>query len=325
MEKKLTIIIPSYNVEKYLDETMMSLLKCNSLLYLDIIIVNDGSTDSTLHVAQKYTLICPNSVRIINKKNGGHGSTINAGIKVAEGKYVIVVDGDDWVEPFQLDKLVDFISDCDSDLIMLGHYENYVAENVEKVFKYDEPPKFTCDLSYFVKMGYYLKMTDVCFNINSLKESGLWIQEKTFYVDEEYCTIPCIAIKKIIFSGLAYYHYRIGDVNQSISISNTIKHVKDKERVFFKIFRDTKFVDEKTANGQYVRLKWIGLVKTILEVYYIYAPNDDTTWQSVKQFWNELKRQCGSLYKKCLKYKMIFFLIRAFRLNKFYISVMSRH
>ena len=95
--KILSIIVPSYNVEKYLEHTLKSFVEETVLEEIEIIIVDDGSLDHTKYIAEKFCKKYSNTFRLISKKNGGHGSTINCGIEAAIGKYFKVVDGDDWV------------------------------------------------------------------------------------------------------------------------------------------------------------------------------------------------------------------------------------
>ena len=87
MEKTLTITVPSYNVENTLKETVCSLLEPTVLNDLEILIVNDGSKDNTSSIAHSLEKQYPQTIRVIDKENGGHGSTINTGIKEAKGKY----------------------------------------------------------------------------------------------------------------------------------------------------------------------------------------------------------------------------------------------
>ena len=75
---------------------------------LDIIVVNDGSTDQTVEITNKYVEKYKQSIRLINKENGGHGSTINTSIKHAKGKYYKILDSDDWVNSENLNRLVAF-------------------------------------------------------------------------------------------------------------------------------------------------------------------------------------------------------------------------
>ena len=91
MNKILTIVIPAYNVENYLDEILPTFLDNELLNDIEIIIVNDGSKDNTAIIASEYEKKYPQTVVLIDKENGGHGSTINSGIKHANGKYLRVI------------------------------------------------------------------------------------------------------------------------------------------------------------------------------------------------------------------------------------------
>ena len=87
MEKILTVVMPSYNAAAYLPETVPTLLASALVDKIEILIVNDGSTDNTLEIANRFAVDYPQVIRVIDKENGGHGSTINAAIEVAMGKY----------------------------------------------------------------------------------------------------------------------------------------------------------------------------------------------------------------------------------------------
>ena len=115
MDKILTISIAAYNVEKFLFETLSS-LKCKNLDKLEVIIVNDGSKDGTVDVANSFIESYPNTFKIINKENGGYGSTINKGIEFATGKYFKQLDGDDKFDTENLDKFIEELEKIDVDI-----------------------------------------------------------------------------------------------------------------------------------------------------------------------------------------------------------------
>lgn len=100
MDKLLTIIVPTYNAAAYLDKGLSSFAIKDEALFarLEVLIVNDGSTDDSAKIAQKYVERYPQVYRIINKENGGHGSGINVGAREAKGKYFKAIDADDWVD-----------------------------------------------------------------------------------------------------------------------------------------------------------------------------------------------------------------------------------
>ena len=118
MSKIFTVTIPAYNVEKYLDEILPTYLDERLLDDIKLLIVNDGSKDSTAEIGRRYEEKYPNTVRLINKENGGHGSTINTGIKEASGKYFKVIDGDDWVDTEELVKFIAYLKNADTDIIL---------------------------------------------------------------------------------------------------------------------------------------------------------------------------------------------------------------
>ena len=123
MKKLLTIVVPSYNVQKYLRQTIESFLDERVLERIEVLIVDDGSQDETAKIAMEYQIKFPNSRRLISKENGGHGSTINRGIQEASGKYFKVVDGDDWVNTEDFVKLVEKLKNCNSDYVVTNYYE----------------------------------------------------------------------------------------------------------------------------------------------------------------------------------------------------------
>jgi len=95
--KVLTVLVPTYNVEKYLRRCLDSLLLPEVLEEIEVLVVNDGSKDGSADIARAYEKKYPQTVVFVDKENGGHGSTINVGIEKAQGTYFKVLDSDDWV------------------------------------------------------------------------------------------------------------------------------------------------------------------------------------------------------------------------------------
>ena len=116
-DKILTITIPSYNVEAYLEDCLESFVNSEVMDDIEVLIVNDGSSDRTEEIARRYESKYPNTYRLINKENGGHGSTINTGAAEAKGKYFKVVDGDDWVDTRSFIHLVKVLKKIDADIV----------------------------------------------------------------------------------------------------------------------------------------------------------------------------------------------------------------
>jgi len=136
MSKLLTITIPTYNVENYLGRCLDSLTYDESILDdLDIIVVNDGSKDNSLKVAKEYEKKY-SCIRVIDKENGGHGSTINVGIKLAKGKYFRVIDSDDWVNIDEFKEYINTLKKLDQDIILTDFSREFIYNSKQVISKY---------------------------------------------------------------------------------------------------------------------------------------------------------------------------------------------
>ncbi len=227
MEKLLTIVVPSYNAEKYLRNCLDSLCVEEVLPRLDILVIDDGSTDSTAGIASEYVARYPASVRVISKENGGHGSGINRGIREARGKYFKVVDSDDWVDPKALTRLVRALETQAADIVWSGFLWAYDrGENDRSQFatKAEIPVPFKGveygkiyrfdDLADHL----YIKMHNLTIRTKILQEHAITVDEHCFYVDTEYIIYPIPCVETISFIRDFVYHYRIGSEGQSVGI-----------------------------------------------------------------------------------------------------------
>ena len=100
---KISVLIPVYNVERYLSDCLNSILR-QSLKDIEIICINDGSTDKSSEILYQYANR-DNRIRIIDKENGGYGSAMNCGLKAAQGEYIGVVESDDFISPLMFERL----------------------------------------------------------------------------------------------------------------------------------------------------------------------------------------------------------------------------
>jgi len=135
--KLLTITVPSYNCEKTLKLTLESLCCREIIEYLDIILVNDGSTDKTASIAQDFKMSYPESISVISKENGGHGSAVNTGINNAKGVYFRVVDGDDSLEKQGFLALIEKLKTTTADLVASNYKMVFVDTGIEKEKRFD--------------------------------------------------------------------------------------------------------------------------------------------------------------------------------------------
>ncbi len=117
MQKILSIVVPVYNVERYISKCLDSCIVDEHLRNrLEVIIVNDGTPDRSAEMSREYVKRYPDCFRQIDKENGGHGSAWNVGLKEATGKYIRFLDSDDWLS--NLDRLITDLDNCDSDVVL---------------------------------------------------------------------------------------------------------------------------------------------------------------------------------------------------------------
>lgn len=299
--KILSIVIPTYNVEKYLDRCILSLVYDRDILdLLDIIIVNDGSKDRSVEVAKKYEKLFPESITVIDKKNGGHGSTINAGLKAATGKYFRVIDSDDWVNIDDFTPFVKSLQKLDSDLVITNYSRELVYDGTRVLAKYKnlednmEYDLNTMDLSIFGDD--YLYMATSTVKTEKLRKAGLVLDENTFYVDMEYNILPINELSTFTFLDLDIYRYWIGRPQQSIDIRNTFKNRAHHEKVLRRLvefYSKTKLNKNKRA---YIRKI---IVLMLNSHYFIYCgqkvPRETVIEISTFDKW--LKSTSPELYK----------------------------
>ena len=242
----LSIIVPAYNVEDYLEHTVYSILDQDNASKIEIIIVNDGSKDNTINIArhleEKYSNGKESLIKIIDKENGGHGSTINAGIKIAQGKYIKIVDGDDTVDSEALEKLINILEHEDSDVILNNYIEDYAKDNVINIQKiYDNLISGIqyCfdDLCYdnygFKQWGPILSCSS--YKTEMLKNSNFKISEKMFYVDMELNIIVAILCNTVTYYDLNLYRYFLGRIGQSVNKESYKRNYKHHENVCIKM------------------------------------------------------------------------------------------
>lgn len=241
MTKLLTVSIAAYNAEDTIKECLNSFLTCKHLMDLEILVINDGSSDSTADIVSAYMKQYPQSIRLINKENGGHGSTLNKSLELATGKFYKAVDGDDWVDAVELDKLCDCLEMTDADLV-IDDYRRVYPDHAEiisaregyelnRVYKFDE---LFPDRNY----GKHLfVLSNSTMRTDRLRYVDMKIQEHCFYADTELYFYIGLAVRSVQFLDACVYQYRLGREGQSVSAEGTYKHIEDFMKIEFNLMK----------------------------------------------------------------------------------------
>ncbi|MBQ7680266.1 MAG: glycosyltransferase family 2 protein [Butyrivibrio sp.] len=235
--KLLTVTVPCYNSENYMEKCIDSLLVGGT--DVEIIIVDDGSTDRTAEIADRYQAEHPEIIRVIHKANGGHGSAVNAGIDAATGLYFKVVDSDDWVREVAFRKILTTLEELAGgetrvDLLISNFVYNKVGEKRHKVMHYRRmfPVEeiFTWKEVGHLPKTRYLLMHSCIYRTRLLRDCGLRLPEHTFYVDNLYVFNPLPFVRNMYYLDVNFYYYYIGrhdqSVNQEVMISRLDQQVR---------------------------------------------------------------------------------------------------
>lgn len=273
MEKILSVIIPSYNIEQYINQCLDSFVIPSVMEDIEVLVVNDGSKDSTPILAKKYEEQYPNTFKVIDKANGGHGSTVNKGIEVATGKYFKVVDGDDWVLQDGFVNLVNYLKRVDDDIV----FHNYLwvnASSGQTNHEFDEPFK-----GVIYKHSYsfdeiadvlYLKMHGITYKTTLLKKHNIHLDEHRFYVDTEYILMPIPYVQSISFLSDDIYMYRLGIDGQSMNIMSMQKNISHHLGVLDTLLKYYDVLAKDNISGAKIRYMERGIGRILASQFKIY-------------------------------------------------------
>ena len=225
MNELVSIIVPIYNVEKYLVECIKSLIK-QTYRNLEIILINDGSIDDSVKICEQY-IEQDNRIILINKKNGGSASAKNEGLKVVKGDYITFVDSDDFIELDMIEYMVNTIKKYNSDIVQCNFTNLY--KNTEK-FKQDTIVEQKITSKDFLEL--FLTKWDSSLFWNKLFKRE--VIENIFFkegrcIDDEFFTYKCVInSKNIVTSNKIVYNYRMRKSGVMKSESSQKQILKDR-------------------------------------------------------------------------------------------------
>lgn len=303
MEKILSVIIPAYNIATTIDKLLETLISDSELLdKLEIMIINDGSKDDTLYKAKEYESKYNNSIIVINKDNGGHGSTVNQGIVKATAKYFKVIDGDDWIDTCNLKKCTEYLATTDVDMVLSPYYEYYTNLNKKKYIRLDTKKKLENVKSY--------RFNDVCMELPSLcmhsiifrtailKDNKICIDEKISYDDNEYVGYPLPYINTVAIFDYPLYYYMLGTEGQSMNRNNQWKKRKDFLIVTSHLIELYVNLDDSLQVKKYLK-KFVADVTTqAYRVYLLCGSISPDVKRELKKFDQEIKKLSIEIYKE---------------------------
>lgn len=299
-EEKVSVIIPIYNVEKYLRKCIDS-IQLQTYSYLEIILVNDGSTDHSIEICKEYA---SNDKRIviIDKPNGGLSSARNAGLEVATGQYCYFLDSDDYVEPILIEVSVNLMRTLDAQLVafsfskvledktLLFTFHNRKASYVIKNEK--ERFDFYAKVLYLYEIGF--EVWNKMYRLDIIKKFNLRFENNEEVFAEDICfnSYYCMHVNKIVTTDKVLHNYL--ERSESIMSQNLFKN---KISNFLDLLGRVRKYIKKTANDVYFEEHFYLLFCALMHNQYTkYKP-----WCLPEVIRKEQSGAFGEFYKHYIK------------------------
>ena len=302
--KLLSIAIPCYNSQDYMEKCIESLLVGGE--EVEILVVDDGSSDRTAEIADAYAAKYPTIIKAIHQENGGHGEAVNAGIRNATGLYFKVVDSDDWVDEEALLKVLDtikgFVKDeSEVDMVIANYVYEKVGMTHKKIIRYDnvlpENQIFKWeDIGHF-RLDQYILMHSVIYRTEMLKLCQLELPKHTFYVDNIYVYYPLPHVRTLYYMNVDLYRYFIGREDQSVNEKVMISRIDQQLFVTKKMISmyELRLIGSKKLRKYMVN--YLAIMMTVSSILCIRSKKKENL-EKKKELWAYLKKKDYRTYMK---------------------------
>ena len=311
---QLTVAVPAYNVESYLARGLESYLDPRFVGKLEVVVVDDGSTDGTRALAEEFAARSHGVIRVISKKNGGHGSAVNAGLAEARGRYFRVVDGDDWVNADGMAELLERLADLDCDLVVDKKREIDMTSGEERPFPLAKGVVTgrALDFSSVLTNGdtvFQIMIHTLTARTDYLRGIGIHLLEHTFYEDYEYVVKASVPASTICYLDIEVYQYLVGNAAQSVSHANYVRRWDDHTRVVDEMVRylaAAEAGDVRSADGgslsadalAYLRHKVELIVDTHYNIALLFDDDRRCGRERARAFRAELRARDEGLWRR---------------------------
>ncbi|WP_407307021.1 glycosyltransferase family 2 protein [Desulfosporosinus sp. SB140] len=297
--KLLSIVVPSYNSQDYLHHCLDTVVQGGQ--EVEVIVVDDGSTDSTAKIAREYCERFPGIVRLEQKENGGHGSAVNRGLEVATGIYFKVVDSDDWLDTSDYMSVLSLLRSIGAvDLLITNYVYEYSYNGKHKVMRYSnifpQGKVISWDSMRRFRLDQLMLMHSMFYRTELLRQCGIRLPEHTFYVDNLFAYLPLPYVKSLVYLDCSPYHYLIGRAGQSVNTQVMIKQIDQQLKVTrMMIEAYDLFKDIKCENLKRYMLFYLSMMVAIT-VTHIYIAEDKGLSCKADELWDFIRQKDEKLY-----------------------------
>lgn len=240
---KVSIIVPAYNAEKYIVDCLISLIK-QTLREIEIIVIDDGSTDSTYFIACAFAAK-DKRIKIIQQSNQKQGAARNRGIEIAQGEYIGFVDSDDYIDLDYYEKLYNTAKSCDCDIVTTNLLKHKKKNNKYNVFYKKQETTSSLDAKFKLcedKSRRFFFVMNRLFKTSVIKENNILFPEGSFSEDVMFSTKAIFYANKIVSCPETEYHYIEHATSTINSKTNKQKKIDDRIQAYIELH---KFAKEK--------------------------------------------------------------------------------
>ncbi|MGN0353865.1 MAG: CDP-glycerol glycerophosphotransferase family protein [Muricoprocola sp.] len=225
---KISVIVAAYNAQEYLEECLESILQQGISDY-EIIVVNDGSTDRTAEILDRYAERY-DQITVLHKENGGPSSARNRGLDIAKGEYIAFLDSDDWMANNALKQMYDVAKERDADLVIgkydiFNKYRSYNVHNLDELVVQEDIDKYDCQILWT------FSLCNKLFRRNVIEENHIRFAPISYSEDGVFVMSFVYHCKKISGLDEVIFHYRRLNDGNLDSITATASTGKTKEYI----------------------------------------------------------------------------------------------
>jgi len=300
MKKQVTLIIPTYNMEKYLHTCLGSLVtNDNCMEQIEVLVINDGSKDASSAIAHEYETKYPGTFHVIDKENGNYGSCINRGLKESTGRYVKILDADDHFDTAVLEKYIQSIKDIDTDLILTDNIVFGNNDISKKYYNFRVPSNSRQAFAEHCEtlMG-CIQMHNVTYKKSIFSTFDYHQTEGISYTDMEWIFAPMAHVRTFTYLPIPLYKYLVGREGQTISseqIKRSSNHVIKLANSMLTMFTETGDVEPAIYNYLYFRLN--RQIKSLYRTFLAEFPG--LNLNDLIAFDKRLEKELPQLYSDC--------------------------
>lgn len=302
MEKLLTVVIPVWNTAAYLRRCLDSVLLRDAPEDLELIAVNDGSTDGSGQLLREAAARSGGKLKLIEKKNGGHGSAINAGLQAATGRYFRVLDSDDWFDTPGFLRYLEALRGCREDLIVTPYTQEYAENGTEVVCDYPFliPDREIIASSIDWRDGmHYFTLASSTWRTRLLRECGLRLLENCSYVDMQYNLAPIPYLRSLRCLNIPVYRYFLGRPGQSMDAARMRRQTPMHQLVLVRLIDDYGALRGDLApwQRQYTELVLCYMLHTHVELLCVRDGGCRRAFREIRSLDRELRQKAPELYE----------------------------